>query len=99
MVGRLSGRPAWRDRKGQEVLLKGREELGVSPRVLGGVGRPCWRNRRGRDGREESGVHPGRPGGFGSLPGGPRVVERLSGRTERVWESPQEGQEVYEAHQ
>ena len=60
------GRPSWRDEKGQEVILKGREESGVSPSVPrgsqkallegregpGGIGRPSWLARRGQEARE-----------------------------------------------
>ena len=70
-------RPFQRDETGQEVVLKGREESGVSPSVLrgsqkalpegregpGGVGRPSWLAKRGRGGWEGSGVPTGGLGG------------------------------------
>ena len=60
----------WRDGKGLEVLPKGWEESGVSPRVPEGVRRPSWRDGRGREvlwEDQEGSVGP--PGGLGGLRG------------------------------
>ena len=106
-------RPSWRDEKGQEVILKGREESGVSPSVPRGsqkallvgreglVGPPGWPGGVKRDGRGQESPQEDWEDREAFMEGreGSGGPPSRTGGMERGWEAHPDGRVVWKPSQ